>query len=360
MFQISKGQLAVLLINILIPTAHIQVLFIAIRYAKQDAWLATTIGYLVALVITFISLQLIKLYPDQNILEFSSDIMGSFLGKIVALVFFLYSFLVVVYVLEQFQLLMTIMVYQEFPPFFFKLAMISLVVYAVNLGAEVIFRVSDIIFITVILVTVFVGFGLVTEIDFSRVFPLLEEDMTSILQGSLMPIVFLGQVVIILFFGNLTDKSFKLSKTINIGLFVGFQLIIGFVIASISIYGVDLSSRFLFPPYMLTRFIEAGGMILRQEIFLLVIWIGLILIQATAFFWICRASLVSLFNLNHKNHFSIPLAILIIVLSHISFKGIVDFQIYVETTYSLIIASVQLLVPSLLYLVALIKGKGGS
>ena len=39
MRQISKTQLSILFINILIPTAHVQVLLTTIQEAKRDAWL---------------------------------------------------------------------------------------------------------------------------------------------------------------------------------------------------------------------------------------------------------------------------------------------------------------------------------
>ncbi|AGB42435.1 spore germination protein, amino acid permease [Halobacteroides halobius DSM 5150] len=355
--QISKGQLAILLINVLIPTAHIQVLLNSIKYAGHDAWLAVSIGYIIALGIVLLSLKLMKRYPKQNILDFSSQILGSFLGKLIAFILFIYSFLVVVYVLEQFIVLITTMIYGQSSPMMFRVSLMALVVYSISLGVEGFFRTSSIIFSVVALITPLIAVGLLQQINFNLVFPILVQNPASIIRGAIVPSAFLGNAFLILFFNDLVDRSNKVTRVITIGLSVGFLFVASFVVVAISVFGVDLASKLFFIPFMITRLVKAGEMLLRQEIFMLVVWMGLIFVQLTTFFWISCTCLTSLFNLKNKKKYSIPLALLIINFASIGWDGIIELQNYVESTYSMLLIIIQVTIPLLLYIVAVVRGK---
>ncbi|GAB6137224.1 GerAB/ArcD/ProY family transporter [Halanaerobaculum tunisiense] len=358
MQQISKGQLIVLVINILIPTAHIQVLLTSIKYAQEDAWLATTIGYLVVLVSLIIYWRLVRLYPEQNILQFTPQIVGNLMGKLFSSIFFGYSFLVATYTLQQFTTLMTTIVYRQISGSLFRILLMILVVYISSLGVEVIFRTSDFIFLAVGFVTVIIGLALVPEVNLELLKPVLNQDLTSLLQGAVTPVAFLGQVMMILFFNDLVKNKQKMLRDISLGLTFGFLFVVSFVVIGISIYGAEVASKLWFIPFVITRQVTYGG-VLRVEIFLLVVWIGLIFIKLATFFWISRSSLSSLFDLEKEKFLNIPLAVLVVVFATSTWENIVEFQRYIETTYSSVLLIIQLFIPLLLYLIAVLKGKEG-
>ena len=319
------------------------------------------LGYIGAVLISLVCLELIKLYPQHSILEFSSKILGTKLGKLVNIVLLWYAILIATYMLEQFDTLLTTMVYRTTPKFVFTIGILFLVLYVVHLGAEVIFRVSDVIFIAVVLVTLIIGIGLVKFLDLNLLLPVFTENVTNLLRATLAPFAFLGQIIIFLFFHHLVDDLSGIAKHIQLSLLLGMLLVIAFVIADLAVFGPELGSLLLFPPYMLIRYISIEAILDRIEILMLTIWIALAFLEVTAYFWISSQIIIDLFNLrsNNKLVINIPLAIILATLVDLQWSGISDFQDYSRGAYSMFLLLVEISIPLLLYLVAVIKGKLG-
>lgn len=357
--QISKSQLAILFVNILIPTAHVQVLITTIKYAKQDAWIAVLIAYILAVILSLICLELIKRYPKDNLLSFSEKIVGKPLAKVICIILFLYSFLISAYMVEQFSTLMTTMVYRATPAYVFRIGIILLAVYIVNSGVEVLFRVSDFVFIGVLLVTIVIGGGLLKEFDLNNLLPIFSQDINSIVKASITPTAFFGQIILFLFFHNLVDDLKGITRTIHLGLLIGMLLVIGFVIADLAVFGADLGSLLTFPPFMIIRQISIQNIFDRVEILMLTLWIGLALIEIAAYFWISNQSIARLFNLNQQKIINLPLAVILVAFVTLSWRGIVDFQEYINISYIFTIFIIEFSIPIVLYLISLIRGKRG-
>ncbi|AZO94973.1 endospore germination permease [Halocella sp. SP3-1] len=355
--QISKSQLALLFINIIIPAAHIQVLSVSVKYSKNSAWIAVLAAYLIIAILSFVTIKLIKLYPQDSILDFSSKIMGKTIGKLFNIILFFYSFLIASFMLEQFTILVTTMVYRMTPAYILRTGIMILAVYLVSLGVEVIFRVSDIIFIIVIVFTIVIGIGLLKEIDFKMLLPIFTVDLKNFIKSTIMPMVFFGQIIIFLFFHNLLEDLSSISKTIQLSLLVGSIFVFLFVLVDLMVFGADLASRMLFPPYMLIRFINIEEVLDRAEVFMLTLWIALSFIETAVYFWISNQAIIKVFNLKYQKLNIIPLAIILLALTTVMWreKGIIGFQQYVQLGYAFSILSVQLFVPVCLYLTALFR-----
>ncbi|SCW49939.1 Spore germination protein [Paenibacillus tianmuensis] len=55
---------------------------------KQDAWISAAFGGVVGLCIVFLAVKLSLLYPDQTFVQYSQQILGKWLGKIIIVPYF--------------------------------------------------------------------------------------------------------------------------------------------------------------------------------------------------------------------------------------------------------------------------------
>ncbi|MGE5629497.1 MAG: GerAB/ArcD/ProY family transporter, partial [Caulobacteraceae bacterium] len=83
--RISALQFALLNTTLIIATADVFLPAFVAQEAKQDSWIAVIIGTVTAGVIINILITLGLKYPDKTLTEYSCDILGKPLGRVIGM-----------------------------------------------------------------------------------------------------------------------------------------------------------------------------------------------------------------------------------------------------------------------------------
>src|SRR5690349_9499426 len=102
--------------------------------AKQDTWMSILAAGCVALLIAILSTKLTLLYPGLTLIQFSQTILGTWLGKIVYVIYFVQWYTIIPIVLRQFCDVIQMMLLPSTPKIVIISIMVMVVIYATCSG----------------------------------------------------------------------------------------------------------------------------------------------------------------------------------------------------------------------------------
>lgn len=270
----------------------------AIAAAKQDAWLSFIVAGLAGVAITFVAGKLSLLYPNQTFLQYSQTILGKWLGKLIIIPYFIQLLSVMGVILRQSADFVQMTLFRNTPVVAIILLMIYLIVYVTYKGGiEGIGRCSEMIGPAIVVVTLITLILSITNIHWKYILPVYADSgLMSILNGSLSPISFLGESIIIMMLTSFTQdpkKSVSFS-ILGVGLVSIFVAII--TIEVIMVFGPGLASRMWYPYFQMVGFISIMEFIQNIEIAVTIIWILSIFIKLSTFLFVTSYSIAELFH----------------------------------------------------------------
>jgi len=198
-------------------------------------------------------------------------------------------------------------------------------------------RISTIIILPTILLTIFSLWGLTSLVELNNLLPLFNSNIKDFLISTISFTSFSTLPNLLLLNYNNKLKF----KDISIGYITGSLFIIILMFYIISIYGYELSSITRFPEYLILKKVFVINNINNIENILILEWISCILITSL----ICTNILKS--NLNKRNFYLIIIIISIIIIFsiHKSFNYLTIIQNYSNYLYSILII-ITIIIPS--------------
>lgn len=160
------------------------------------------------------------------------------------------------------------------PTFFILFLFFVVLLYGNSKKTEIIARVSEVVILFSFLIYVLGYIGISTNIDFTKLFPIMNSNFTNVMKGiiifsaaSLLPNILL------------LDYKDKLKfKDISIGYIIGCISILLIMFFILTIYGSELSSIARFPEYLILKKINIMNYITNLENVLVMEWIVNIII----------------------------------------------------------------------------------
>ncbi|OKP95458.1 endospore germination permease [Paenibacillus sp. P46E] len=259
-----------------------------LQAAKQDAWISIILAGCIALMVALLATQAAHLYPGQTLVEYSQVILGTWMGKIVVVIYLVQWYTIIPIVLRQFTDLVQIMLLQGTPKEAIILLMVLLIVYATFAGGiEGIGRCSEflgpVILIMVTLVLVANG----NNIHWKNILPVyVDNGMKGIIKGSLAPASYLGHSVEYLMLASFLRRPrkgapFAFGAVISAVFFVLITTVM--VIATI---GVSLAPNMSYPFFGMAQKISLFGFIDNFDAIPVVIWISSVFIKLAVYFFV--------------------------------------------------------------------------
>lgn len=290
---------------------------------------------LLALAYSWLLLRLVPAGTNQSLIQTAmgySLLGGAGLGLI--LVFFFIT--VAVVYLRDFVNLMNLFLPRT-PSLIFALTLIFLGAYALKLGLETLVRVSTLLVIPVLLlISVGIFPGFFTQ---DHQFPLLMlEEWRSLLHGAIIQGSVFGEVLVITVFLPFTQKSRRSFW------FIAIPLGIAWGIISLMTYALYSNYNNLSPQlsYKLLSLYQNIG---RIESLFLFLWVTTFLIKVTIFLYGTVQGLSQVFKLSRGEPLIFPAALLIGVLSLISFDNQIDYNLFIIYNFPLFSLAVQVGIP---------------
>ncbi|MTI49623.1 MAG: hypothetical protein FH761_17465 [Firmicutes bacterium] len=353
--RISAFQLSFLVISTVISTIDIFFPAYVAQDAMQDSWITVIITTIATFISIAIYFKLAFRYPNKTIFQYSCDILGKPLGKIVGIVYIHHILIVASSVARDFSSLYVSAFNPQAPIVIYHIMMVLLAGYTVWLGIEVLARTNDILLPIGILVLGIVVALKMPTLNFMNFLPIMYHGIKPALKGSIVLYgIMLDSIICLQLIPFVKDKK-NIKKNIYISIiFLGFALEMG--VLAIALFG-PLTEKFIFPALMYVRLTPIGDFIENLEITILGIWIAGVFVKLTIFYYFTVLGIAQVFNFKNYKFLIIPVGITIIVFATTAVDRIATFFHITHYVHPIIAATMGIIIPAILLVIVMIKEK---
>jgi len=297
---------------------------------RQDAWLSGLLVFAGTVLLVLLIAGLGVLFPGRTVVEISHKLWGRLAGSLLSLVI-LWAFLHLSAVEVRIYSEMIIVGFLlETPIIFVTSSMVFAAVISAYMGIETIGRIADLIFPVFIGIIIITLFALGVEADFRNLQPVLAQGFQPALTGSLVPIAFSSQLMVI---GMLIPNLINPQKAVRSSLWAvagASFIILVMVVLVLGVLGPDEGQRAVFPFFKALRGIQISEFLERIEILAVFTWgFGLFVAISTLIYCGARG-LSQVFNISDYRHLLLPLGVIWVVLAIRDFDNMFELRSFIS------------------------------
>ncbi|BDG36578.1 endospore germination permease [Saccharococcus caldoxylosilyticus] len=349
--KISAAQMGMMMYPTIIATAILLVPAITARHAKQDMWLSPLWASLIGFLTVYITVRLHELYPEKTIIEYSEDILGKFLGKVIGLIFLFYYLYANGIIIRE---------YGEFVVgnflFYTPLVVVmgSMVLacsFAVRSGVEVIGRLAQMIVPIVIILIVINIILLIRDMEVANMFPIMEKGIMPSLKGSIIPQGWFSEFLLIAFLlPYVADRN----KGKRWGMISVAAVMLTLSLVNIAVLFVlgGITDRFTYPAFSAVRYISIADFLEHIEAIVMALWVAGIFMKVAVFYYALVLGTAQWMNLEDYRPIIFPMGFLILLFAVWSAPSLMELTHYLGSTSPFYRISIQVGIPLLLLFVA--------
>ncbi|UKS26968.1 spore germination protein [Paenibacillus sp. HWE-109] len=259
-----------------------------INEAQQDAWIASIIAGALGLFIAYVSTKLSLLFPGRTIVQYSQDILGKWLGKLIMIPYFIQWYSVLGVILKEFSDFTILTLLPRTPIWILTITMVLLLMYMTYMGGiEGIGRCSELLGPFIVLMIILILPLNIQVMDWTRILPIYTDTgIAHIFKGALTPLSFFGEVCMLTMFISFMKKPTEGPLRAILGLSVACFLLTVSSLFVIMVFGPGLSAKMAHPFFDMVRFISFGGFIENIDVVIVLIWVISVFIKMSLYFFI--------------------------------------------------------------------------
>ena len=323
--------------------------------AKNDAWTSAIIGFIMALPMLLIYARLLTLYHGKNLFDILKLALGGVLGRVVSVVYILYTFHLGALVLRNFGEFTNTVAMPETPMFVQIFALGCVCIIAARLGIEVMGRVTTYIMPVVFVILVVVQLMAIPQLHPNYIKPVfccgLETMLKSGFSAFSFPfaetVVFLGAI------GTLASRKSP-KKVYLIGTAIPAVIILFITLRNIMTLGPTLDT-FYFPSYEAVSRIRIGSYVERIEVTVSIVFVFGAFMKASICLLAACKGIERVFNLQNYRSVVIEVGLLMIYLAYIIYDDIMTMQFWAFQVYHYYAFPVQVILPVIVWIVAEVR-----
>lgn len=354
---ISSRQFTIITLLYSIGTAILIIPASITSAAKQDSWIAASIGVILSLLVIKLFMTLANQTPSLNFIEANEKILGPFLGKFTAICFLILTFLSAGELLYFIGIFMKTEVMPETPTMAIALLFIIIIMYAAYLGIETFARSAEILFPLFVFIFIFFVVCITPQITFENIQPVLEATKSSMFYSIIrfMSIFSFPLIVLLMLYPAAVNVQQSAQKGFYIGTILGGFVLVTLIVLSILVLGPENTASRTFPSYALAQRISIGNFLQRIEIIMAFMWISSIYIRTFMYFYTTVVGLAQILKIKDHRPLIIPMGLIVIGLSQIVHPNIVHSNKYNNEIWPIFSFFITILLPILLLIVAIIR-----
>ncbi len=356
--RISKWQAVFLVANSILASMILVAPSLLVQVAGEDAWITVLIAGVFGLLIGGLVVSLGLRFPQQNLVEYSIDLLGSWFGRAVCIIFALFFLYLNAYLVRTFSGLLVTETMPETPFVVFNILLIILVAYGVYQGLEVITRVNDIVFPLSILVLLGIFSMGIPEMDFEQLKPFLSHSFPNMLRASLILLAFYAEGAFLLMVIPTMSRPEEVKMVVGSVSVILFIVMLVDVVGLLALFGSNETARMAFPTFEFAKTVHLGGFLERIESLVVGIWVGSVGLKIMTFYYISVVTFAEVFNLQHYRPLVLPYAFILAVLSIIGWADTNQIRIYLSRYYPLFAITVMVGTTLLLHITGAGRKKG--
>ena len=293
MERISTHQFMILGAAVLMGGTFLLVGSNVTRASGRDGWMVVLPAFAVAIPYALMVLSLSAQYPHENLLQISEKLFGKWIGKIIGFIYILISGYYGGLVLAMIGTIYQQSVMTLTPRWVF---------YLVHSGIEVFGRFSEVIF-PIIVIALVLNIGLVIpQIEQGELLPILSEGLKPLYFGSLRVMAYTMAYILFLaglltFLPDGKQELDQLKTGVWRAVFLVGILDTLVALIEILVFGPVEIVRLEFAILELGKRVELTNIIAGVESLFLGVWLGALVIKASAFFFMTTWGLDTVFKL---------------------------------------------------------------
>lgn len=358
MEKISPYQLGVMIIMFEIGSSP---LFLLASEAKRDAWISVLIAMVCGmLLLVFVTLPIQRREPGMNLIDMWFRYGGKWAGHLVAWPYVIYFMYKSVRNVREFGDLMNLYLLPRSPLVVLIIVIMLLSAYAVYMGVEVFFRVTEMLLpvITVIYFLLFVLLLIVGVIQVETLLPIMEKGPGPVVDAALPEVIsfpFGEMVLFLMYWQFVSSKKSILPATLISYSMAGLFLVFTNALI-LSILGPDLAGIGGIPLMIIASLIRITQFLERMDPFVAILLFIGVWVKQTAYYFGAAMALASIFKSTYKR-MTIPAGVVIFIGSLMfgSFMEQIRFGFKFNVKYHFPVF--QIVLPILLLLLMLIRKK---
>ncbi|WP_127587187.1 GerAB/ArcD/ProY family transporter [Paenibacillus koleovorans] len=355
--KITSVQLGLILFTFVVSTINLSVPGQMAMFGKQDAWLSVFPSVTTGLLCIWVMIKLGKRYPGLTIIEYSSQIVGKWAGKLIGVNYIYYWFVSITTITYQHSMFINTLLLPKSPHLVGSMTLLILCGFAVYAGIEVVGRSNE--FLTPLLMAFVFPLFILTlqEIHPNNFKPILGDGFWPVLQGAVLPAcAFMNQLFILGWLLPFSNQPKKARKVALIALAGITGILLTVVSLSILVLG-PLTGRLSYSFLSVIQYIGIEGSFERLEAIAVSIWVmGCFVKSAICLFILCLC-VSQLFGIRDYRDLVFPCTLLATLGSVWIFRNGADLQNYIVFTFPILALFNQSIIPLLLLVIDTIRRK---
>jgi len=294
-------------------------------------------------------------YPDKTLIQYSCDILGKPLGKLVGLLYIYYFLFIAWVVTRELGEIFVTAFNPSAPVLVFSITVVIVAAYAVLSGLEVIARINEILIPSGMGVLLFIALINAPNMDFKNFFPIMYNGFYPPVKGAILIQAWQMETVILLQVIPFVKEKDKIRKGISASIIImGLSLEVGAL--TIATFG-SLTAKMLFPALEYVRIASLGPYIQNLDISIMIVWIAGIFIKIAITYYTSVLSISQYLGLKSYKQVIIPVGVLIICFSMATAKMLVDFIHSLHYIFPFLSFTMGVVIPGILLLVSVVRSK---
>jgi spore germination protein KB len=355
--KISRRQFGCLVIYFTIGTTILVIPSGLAFHAKQDAWIAATLGVAIGLFVVILYNKLCLRFPHMTFVQMNEKLFGKWLGKGFSVLFLSMSLLYTAMVLYYAGNFLKTQFYLETPVEATHIILALVLIMGVRLGLETFSRAAEILFPGFILLIVILVVFISPQIQIENIQPIFEVELKPLSRATLSVVVTssFNSIVLLMIFPAFVNQPKGAQKAFFIGSLIGGIVIVVITLLCILVLGAETSARQLFPSFTLARKINVWGFIQRIEAIIAMMWFISMYFKMVLYFYASCIGIAQVLNLKDYRPLTFPLGVLIVILSLIIYPNVAYQQNWDAKTSEPFSITVGLFLPLLMLVVAVVR-----
>ncbi|MEW9669293.1 endospore germination permease [Ammoniphilus sp. 3BR4] len=349
--RISAVQALMLGIASVTVTGHLLFIPVVLTHAGRDGWLSLLVALGPALLVGYVIARLAQLFPGRTLVEYTEEIFGKWIGKLVSLLFIFYFFHDTTIALRGFGEFYTSAITPRTPIVVYFSAIMIMAVYAVRSGLEVLARTNQIFLVTMIPVGLLASILTQKDKDYANFLPILEYGPEPMLMGAFTLVSLFSTFIAVGMVFPYISNGKKLKRFSVATMAILIVMFIGPMTGPTALFGAERSVGLNFPTFQILRDMKVGEL-QRLDLLGIMLWSMGSFSKISVFLYATSLGIAQWFRLKDYRILSVPLGALMVIVSLLNSESFIEIFRFLKDTYPYYSAFIGLLLPMILLIAA--------
>ncbi|MFA6808141.1 MAG: endospore germination permease [Eubacteriales bacterium] len=351
-----RQAMLILLIMAFTPAVRVIPSFTTLK-AMQAGWLCGIVGTIPFVFVLIMFGYIYRTYKKRSLMEITVDVLGKYLGYIVIVLFFLWVVLLNGLYLRFYGERLLDSAYPNVDIKTFIIILLILINIVIRSGLSVIARMNEVIIAIIVIMFISLCILMVPEIGIYKLYPLSQNNVIPVLEGSLGVLAIEGYIIIVLVFSDQINNMEKLIKTgLKTVAFMSVTITI-LLVSTIGTTGCTLASKAPLPFLLAVKEISIYGVLDRLEAFVIATWIISDFVLISIFTYCGLKILSFLFHISEwKQYINIYIIFIYLFSLYIS-NEVFELQALSDLCFIYVNSFIEVVIPLVIFLTAIIRKK---